>query len=83
MNRKARKIRIHCHENYDILKSFCIWVILGFFGFFNFMNIVIVRNVIVLFECVLFQNISFNLRNIPLSEETEKSVRAVRKTDLN
>lgn len=47
------------------------------------MSTVIVKNVIVLFECECFISKHFflNLRNAPLSEETEKSVRAMRKTE--
>lgn len=85
IDRKSWKISINCHENDTIFKSFYVWVVLELFGFFfYFMSIVIIKNVIALFECKWFMPKQFcTLRNTPLREEMEKSLGATRKTDLS
>lgn len=69
----------------QFLKAFMygwFWSYLDFL--FYFMSIVIIKNVIALFECKWFMPKQFcTLRNTPLREETEKSLWAMRKTDLS
>lgn len=77
----------NCHENCNIFSFLNVWVNWWFFWFF----------ILRYWHCnsqkcycagwivkVLFQNIFlFNLSNIPLGEETEKPMQAIRKTDPN